>query len=118
MSYVKTHHPEAEKVDFVIEQKPDVTKYIQEFHSQLALCLEAIGEPSLSTLVGNLIPGGKDRVPLQVADVLCWHSCRPPETMDAADIRRYAQLAHRKGCQMELTKEEISKMDAALSRPG
>jgi hypothetical protein len=118
LSYVKTHHPGAEKVDFVIEQKPDVTKYIQEFHSQLALCLEAIGEPSLSTLVGNLIPGGKDRVPLQAADVLCWHSCRPPETMDAADIRRYAKLAHRKGCQMELTNEEVSKMDAALSRPG
>src|SRR6202521_1009060 len=115
LQYVASHYLEAEMVDFIIERKRHVTKYIQEFHSQLALCLMALGEPSLSNLVGDLIPAGKERVPLQAADVLCWHSCRPVEAMDQADIRRYAKLARRKGTQMELSDTDIDKMDAALT---
>jgi len=64
-----------------------------------------------------LIPGGKDRVPLQAADVLCWHTARAqnPETMDEADRRRYSLLAHRKGTREQFTDEQIAQMADALS---
>ena len=118
MEYLEKYHPEAEKVDFIIERKAQVTRHIQDFHSQLAQALEAQGAASLARLVGELIPGGKERVPLQAADVLCWHSARSQQvgTMDAADKRRYAKLAHRSGCLSHLTNEQISQMEAALLR--
>ena len=59
LSHVKQNHPEAERVDFVIERKQHVTRYIREFHSQLAMALEALREPSLSSIVGDLIPGAR-----------------------------------------------------------
>jgi hypothetical protein len=117
LSYVETKHPEAEKVDFIVELNGQVTKYIQEFHSNLAVALEALGKPSLSRLVGEMIPAGKERVPLQVADVLCWHTARyeHPETMDADDLRRYGMIAHRKGAHWRMKHDDILKLEAGLS---
>ncbi len=117
LNYINKHHPEADKVDFVVERNGDVTKHIQDFHSTLSEALKAFGKPSLARLVGDLIPGGKDRVPLQAADVLCWHTARAqnPETMDEADRRRYSLLAHRKGTREQFTDEQIAQMADALS---
>ncbi len=116
LSHVEMDHPEAEKVDFIVERKGHVTKYIQQFHSTIARGLEALGQPSLGRLVGDLIPAGKERVPLQAADVLCWHSARyeHPETMDADDLRRYGIIAHRKGHHWKIPPSDISKLEAAL----
>jgi hypothetical protein len=114
LSHVARNHPDAEKVDFVIERNGHVTRYIQEFHFSLAQCLKQLGRPDLAGLVGDLIPGGKERVPLQAADVLCWHASRPIETMDSNDIKRFAKLARRDGCRVEITKEEISQIEAGV----
>ncbi|HEY6348970.1 MAG TPA: hypothetical protein VI636_06130 [Candidatus Angelobacter sp.] len=117
LSYVNTMHPAAEKVDFVVESKEVITKYIQEFHSSLSNALNYIGRPELIRLVGGLIPGGKERLPLQAADLLCWHTARyHAKTMDAADGRRYAKIAHRAGVKVDLT-ELVAKFAAALLRP-
>jgi hypothetical protein len=115
--HVETDHPEAERVDFIVERKGHVTKYIQEFHSNLPMALEALGKPELSKLVGELIPGEKERIPLQAADVLCWHTARHqrPNTMDAADLRRYAKIARRKGSRWHMTEKDIVDMETALS---
>lgn len=115
LKFVHTTHPEAEKVDFVVERKNVVTRYIQEFHSQLGICLETLGEPNLAELVGDLIPGDKQRVPLQVADLLCWYTARPTETMTVSDIRRYSTIAHRQGCQVEVSQDDLMKMCKAMS---
>jgi hypothetical protein len=116
LSYLEINFPEAEKVDFMVERKGHVTKYIEGFHSTLPKALEALGKPSLSRLVGELIPGDKTHVPLQAADVLCWHTARyeQPETMDTADLRRYAKIARRKGGHLQVLPEEISKLEAAM----
>jgi hypothetical protein len=119
LNYLDNFHPEAEKVDFVVEHKMGITKHIQEFHSHLSSDLKSIGSESLGKLVGQLIPSGKERIPLQAADVLCWHTgrARRPETMDAADIRRYKTLAHRKGTRVPLSKKMIRQLkDAVLQR--
>ena len=89
-----------------------------EFHSHLGIHLRDVGRPSLASLVGQLVPAGKERIPLQAADLLCWHTARArhPETMNAADFRRYATLAHRQGHKYRFPKSQISKMMRRFSR--
>jgi hypothetical protein len=118
LNYLKTNNPEVEKVDFIVERKLGVTKHIQEFHSELAATLKAQGKGSLADLVGELIPAGKDRVPLQAADLLCWHLARrqQPKTMNAADMRRYKRMVNRKGQSLFITKDRILELKTALPR--
>jgi len=117
LNYIAQWHPEAEKVDFIVERNGPITKHIQEFHSHLDVNLQAVGCASLAPLVGEMIPAGKDRIPLQAADLLCWHTARArqPKTMDAADIRRYSRLAYRKGCNYRFPKSKISKIIKGLA---
>jgi hypothetical protein len=116
LRYLEAVHPEAERIDFLVERNGDVTKHIQEFHSHFAHDLEAIGKGSLVKLVGELIPSGKERAPLQAADVLCWHTgrAREPETMDASDVRRYKLLAHRKGTRLPFSNSNIVRLKSEL----
>jgi hypothetical protein len=116
MNYIEQHQPNAEKVDFIVERNGNVTKHIQDFHSTLAQQFTEFGKPSLAQLVGDLIPAGKERVPLQAADLLCWHTARAesPETMDDADIRRYRLLASRNGTRETFSNEQIAQMAVAL----
>jgi hypothetical protein len=116
LNYVHLQHPDAEKVDFIVERNGEITKHIQDFHSTLSQALTGFGEADLAPLVGELLPGGKDRVPLQAADVLCWHSARAqqPETMDKDDIRRYSVIAHREGVRQQISDEQIAQMADAL----
>jgi hypothetical protein len=113
--YVETRYPSEEKVDFLVEEKGHVTKYIQEFHATLSQALVALGRPSLGNRIGELLPGPKEALPLQAADVLCWHTARyMAKTMDAQDESRYATIAHRKGFQHHLTNDEISQIANGL----
>jgi hypothetical protein len=115
LDYLDKCHPEAEKVDFIVERKGDVTKHVQEFHSHMAKHLKILGSPSLSRLVGDLIPGDKDCVPLQAADLLCWHSARSTsKTMDAPSQRRYAAIAHNPGCLKELDRNLVGQLMSSL----
>ena len=100
----------------MVESNGVITEYIKGFHGDLAGGLKFIGEPDLAPLVGQLIPASKDRVPLQAADVLCWHKRRSmhPETMSASDVRRYWNLARLSGHHHPISKEEVSKIAAAL----
>jgi hypothetical protein len=116
LEYVAKHHPEAEKVDFIVERKGHVTKYIQEFHAQLVPMFKFLKLPDVAELVGELIPGGKERVPLQAADLLCWHTARAKSmSMGAMDRKRYQVLAKREGLYATLPKEDMDKIDDALT---
>jgi hypothetical protein len=64
LDYVHEKHLHVERVDFIVEQKNYVTRYINEFHSTLAAALKSIGRPDLSPLVGTLNVGDKERIPL------------------------------------------------------
>lgn len=116
LQYVAKHHPEAEKVDFIVERNGHITKYIQEFHAQLAAMFRFLELPNVAELVGELLPAGKERVPLQAADVLCWHTARAKsKTMDATDARRYQLLAKREGLYATLPPQDMDKIDDALT---
>src|SRR5271168_134787 len=63
-------YPDVEKVNFVVSQKKRVSEHIIELHEML----KARIWPPLDALVGDLWPGDMETVlPLQFADVLCWH---------------------------------------------
>jgi hypothetical protein len=93
LEYVWSQHPTAEKVDFVIERKTTITQHIEEFSDTLANAFRAKGRPELIRLIGDLIPGGKERVPLQAADVAVWHLRRNAcKEADDDDIRRLSWM--------------------------
>jgi phosphoglycolate phosphatase-like HAD superfamily hydrolase len=73
--YVKHRHPEAEKVDFLVERKEGVWE-LKQFYDTFDDALRFVGHEDLVPLLGEMQPGGKDRAPLQIADMLCWHTSR------------------------------------------
>lgn len=122
LDYVHEKHPHVEKVDFIVEQKGYITRYINEFHSNLADALKGIGRPELAILVGALSIADKERIPCQAADVLCWHAARfetaqEIKPQDVADARRYLKLRNRKGLWFNLSNDLLSDMAVALLKP-
>ncbi|MGB6677550.1 MAG: hypothetical protein WBE44_12720 [Terriglobales bacterium] len=76
LSYISLRHPEAEKVDFMVEKKDGVWEKLKQFHEGFGEGLDQIGMPELKKYIGDFIPVGKDRPPVQMADMLCWHASR------------------------------------------
>jgi len=119
LNYVHNVHPHVEKVNFIVERKGHVTRYIDEFHSGLGEALIFIGRTDLTPLVGELSTGDKERIPCQVADMLCWHAARfenaqEVKTEDIADARRYLKLRNRKGKLFSLSNSQVSEMAGAI----
>lgn len=92
-------NPKTEKVDFVIEKKREVFPAMHDFHEGLSHAFEYIGLPRVAKAVGELIPGDKKRIPLQAADLLCWHTQRlvssarnPSISFSDVDRQRFAKL--------------------------
>jgi hypothetical protein len=119
LKYLAEHHPEVAKLDFVVERKNKVTNYIQDFHAQLPDALAALESPQLGRLVGELCPGGKDRLPLHAADLLSWHCARREklETMSRQDKLRYKTIAFNKGIRVVVSKDMIGQMKSAVLPP-
>jgi hypothetical protein len=118
LNYVHDVHPHAEKVNFIVEKKGFVTRYINEFHSTLDKAMCAIGHPELAPLVGELIPADKECIPCQLADLLCWHAARfenaeEVKSEDVADAQRYLKLRNRSGKWLKLSNELLSQMAAS-----
>jgi hypothetical protein len=89
LEYVKQHHPDAEKVDFVIERKDGVSHHMPNYLKILEDKLTEMGEVDLVRLIGGFSTCGKERVPLQAADVAMWHIRRArTQTADREDWRR------------------------------
>ena len=96
---VMSPYPKAEKVDFVIEKKTEVFPAIRDFHEGLRESFLHIGLPRFADLVGDLMPSDKRGIPVQAADVLCWHTQRlfasrrnPSITFSEVDSRRFSKL--------------------------
>jgi hypothetical protein len=70
LAEVYKKYPSVDKVNFVVSRKQKVTHHINEFHEEV----QKLIEPPLKGLMGELIPGSmEDTLPLQSADLLCWH---------------------------------------------
>jgi hypothetical protein len=119
LDYVARHHPECEKLDFVVERNGKITDYIREFHADIGRRFIELGRPDLARFVGELIPSGKDSALTQAADVLCWHTARYENrrTMDKDDWRRYETLARRTGHLETLSSGTIKELAKLLLDP-
>jgi hypothetical protein len=65
---------EVEKVDFWAEENGRMTKRMHDFHKELPDNLRSIGHDELAPLVGEFLPVSKERIPVQAADALAWHT--------------------------------------------
>lgn len=118
LAQVHFKYPEAEKVDFLVENNSEVTKHIHQLYRTLPESLKQIGRPELVPLVGDFVAAGKERVPLQAADYLCWHSQRADaQTLsDIRDLRRWNTIAQRKGFNMLLPTSVLTDLAAAFAK--
>lgn len=87
-----------------------MTHHLHDFFDSLSERLRRLGREELVRLVGELVPGKKDRPPLQAADVMLWHLRRwEAGEHDRADARRLGlMLKGKKRTSTGLTHEEIS----------
>jgi hypothetical protein len=117
---VQLRNPEAEKVDFLVENNSQITKHIYELYKTLPESLTYIGKPELIPLLGKFLPGEKDRVPLQAADYLCWHSQRAEANtlFDDRDLRRWNTIAARKGFNLSLPTSVLTALAQAFTEHG
>ena len=116
LAQVRFKYPQAEKVDFLVENNSEITKHLYELYQTMPAALNHVGRPDLIPLVGEFIPGGKDRIPLQAADYLCWHTRRAEANMldDERDLRRWGTTSHRKGLSMPLPADVLTNIAQAF----
>jgi hypothetical protein len=114
--YVSREFPHVEKVDFVVDRKDGVFDKQKELYDTLESVLPAMGHPELVKLLGEIIPGNpEDRVPLQAADFICWHTGRSKE-LKGRDRDRYYPIAHRPGFMYAYGDDELRKLAEAFNQ--
>jgi hypothetical protein len=119
LKYVHDKHPDAEKVDFLVENNRDITKHINEFYKVMPNALNYIGAPELIPLLGEFLPGGKDRAPLQAADYLAWHSRRADsDTLDERSSRRFNTIGTRKGYHLTIPTDVLTGLSDSYKKHG
>ncbi len=104
LEHVRHFHPEAQKVDFVVERNGEFTKRIQEFYVTILADLVSQGDSGLANLMGEIIPAGKDRIPLHAADLLCWYTRR-------AHLK--SLIAKRKGVRINWSDDQLECLYSA-----
>ena len=76
LDYIHHEHPSTEKVDFVVELKEGVFDKLKQFYDTFADSLAYLHRPELIKYLGELTAVSKERIPVQAADMLCWHISR------------------------------------------
>jgi hypothetical protein len=106
LGYLEANHPEATKVDFVVEAKGKTTNRMMEFFAGMPASYAEMGLQRRAELIGAFIPIVKrddvpdslrdHRPPTQVADLLNWYTRRSYEkSLDNKEARRYRKIAAR-----------------------
>jgi hypothetical protein len=115
LQQVYLRHRDAEKVDFVVSEKRPITHNLGAFH-QVLLKFTELEMPHLTHLVGDLIPGRQEsRVPLQAADLFCWHLQRHyQQTAEEEDNRNLLRLVDTAGLNVQYEAKERAQLAQAF----
>jgi hypothetical protein len=98
LHYIHLKHPDAEKVDFVVERKEGVFEKIEQFYDSFESGLKHIRRPELIKYMGQLNAVGKEHILAQAADMLCWHASRHDlDLLKGRDAMRANTMFKRKG---------------------
>jgi len=91
---VHARYPDATKVNFVVSRKQRITENLNKVIDATSRFLNEHKLPHLSALLGDLIPASMElQLPLQAADVLCWHLQRyHSKSYDRTDESRIRKL--------------------------
>jgi hypothetical protein len=120
LAFVEQSRPEVEKVDFVIERNGQFSRYIQEHADAVREYLRQ-RFPRLEVLMGDVIPAGKDRAPLQAADCACWHLQKiDSNKFTRTEHKRYTRIAKRDWIVHETANTELDAVHdrvVALNHP-
>jgi len=118
LSKIHVKNPEAEKVDFLVESNSEITKHMYEFYKNMPNALAHVKASHLIPLLGEFLPAGKDRVPLQAADYLCWHTRRAQEgtLKDVRDLRRWNTISARPGFTLEIPRKVLLDLAKAFKK--
>ena len=116
---LRSNFSDVERVDFLVENKSDVTKHIHGFYKSLPASLIQMGKPELASLLGEFIPAGKDRVPLQAADFLAWHIQRAEhKTLESADRKRLWMIGNRPMFDYNVSTQTLTELARAYDKVG
>jgi hypothetical protein len=113
---VHDRYRDARRVDFIVSRKETVAKGLGDMIETTKLYL-ADAHPEIASLLGELIPASMEaELPLQAADVLCWHLQRYyTGTFDRTDENRmWMLLKERDGELRTWTKEELETVGKGL----
>ena len=90
---IHAQRPEAERVNFCVEQNGPITRFLRGFHNVMADTLTQLKHPELAALVGEFRSVGKEYIPAQAADMLAWHARRNARgALDREGTRRYWRM--------------------------
>ena len=112
------------RVNFVAEEKEKVTHHLKHIHADLIRLVES----PLKGRIGEFKPGRKETVvPLQAADLLCWHIQRyyvaaskagtSLPRLEPTDNRRFDKLMRTTGYRHNYTSEDLRYMAEKLLNP-
>jgi hypothetical protein len=116
LHFAKERASDVERVDFVVERNGKLTRYVEECRNYIEPYLAA-EDPEMAPLLGDFFPAGKDRLPVQSADLLCWILQRKHATnRSKIDAKRSRALLSRPGMIHRWKPDELSKLAVALNR--
>ena len=93
----------------MIERNGPITRHMERFHSSIEKTLRGeLGRADLADLGGELIPGGKEQVPLQAADLFCWY-VRNASGLNPRDRRRLHSMTDRPGYATRASEKEVDE---------
>jgi Protein of unknown function (DUF3800) len=114
---VQKNYPKATKVNFIVSKRQSVTEHYKDFVETMKDWLNNRSYPKLASMVGDLIPASmEDHLPLQAADVLCWHMQRYyTNNFDRGiENRMWSLLKERGGHLHEWDRSDLEEMAIGL----
>lgn len=117
IAHVSDLRPEVTRIDFVVSKKQRVSHYYSKFQEEMRDFLNDYN-PALGKLVGDLIPANmEDRVPLQAADVLCWHLQKHySNAVEPEDVSNLNLLMESSGTGHTWTEKELEEFASNITR--
>lgn len=112
-------YPDTTRVDFVAEHSSSSKeRMLRKLFADLPGELVRIGLGRAAPVVGHLRFRGKDDIPLQAADLVCWHERRllayGRNGLDSATRRRYARISRMIGFRHRWSDEALEVMAGNL----
>jgi hypothetical protein len=120
LMWINDREDDVERVDFWVEENGQITRFLHQFHAGSRDAVLDTGSPHLAPLVGEFNQVGKDRIPVQAADVLAWHARNAERnTLDRDGWRRYSRMVdwgQRYGYKGPIKRDLLEKLAAGFAR--